>query len=154
MATRKKPVVAIINTSIELIEALSYAMQQVGYDTVTVTVYELKHKLKTLHDVFKIKRPHVIVYDVALPYQENWNFLQNMKGANEIEDAHVIITTTNKKALETLIGHKTQAFEITGVVGKPFDLDDILHAVDIACREVEKERALIQKHDTRSLTNS
>lgn len=154
METAKKPIVAVINTSIELIDALTYALQREGYEITAVTVYELKKGLKTLDKVFGTSKPHVIIYDVALPYQENWNFLQNLKGANEIGDARVIITTTNKKALETLIGEKTQAFEITGVVGKPFDLDDILQAVAIACKDVDKERSLVQKHDTRNLSGS
>lgn len=137
-----KIVVAIINTSVELIEALEMAFQQAGFDTVWTTVPELKQGKTTLETIFSDKRPAVIVYDVALPYKENWDYLQNVRADSSVGDARFILTTTNKRALEDIIQTDSHTFEILGLIDKPFNLDDLLIAVKAAAKEVEEERSL------------
>jgi len=67
----------------------------------------------------------VIVYDIAPPYEENWQFLQLVKDAQQAQGRQFVLTTTNKAVLERLVG-QTDAIEI---IGKPFDLDEIVTAV-------------------------
>lgn len=152
MRQNEKSLVGIINTNIELIEALRYAIEQAGFATVTTTVYELKKGKTTLATVFGGKIPEVIVYDVALPYDDNWKFLQKVRNSADIGNARILITTTNKRALDDLIGHASHAFEITGVIGKPFDLDDLLQAVTFAAKEVRKERMLLKKNNNNNVS--
>lgn len=139
---RKKPLIFILNTSIELIEALETAFQMEGYDTVQEVVTHIKRNKKPLRNVLQGKQPDVMVYDVGLPYKENWEFLHKLRTAPEIVGTSVIITTTNKAALERLIEEDSHAFEITGVIGKPFDLDILLKAVAEAVKEVQYQRVL------------
>ncbi len=63
--------------------------------------------------------------DIAPPYEENWNFFQLMKNSQAARGRQFVLTTTNKKILEDLVG-KTSTIEL---VGKPFDLDEIVKAV-------------------------
>jgi DNA-binding NtrC family response regulator len=75
--------------------------------------------------------PSVIVLDIAPPYEENWNFFQLMKDTQAASGRQFVLTTTNKKILEGLVG-KTHTIEL---VGKPFDLDEIVKAVQKVSKE-------------------
>ena len=73
--------------------------------------------------------PDVIVYDISIPYEENWRFLQLLMSSEAMNGRKVVLTTTNKRVLERLVGHDTGAHEI---VGKPYDLQAIVNAVQKA----------------------
>ena len=53
--------------------------------------------------------PQVIVYDVSIPYEENWNFLRLLMSSDDMEGRCVVIATTNKKVLESFVGEPTQS---------------------------------------------
>jgi DNA-binding response OmpR family regulator len=72
----------------------------------------------------------VIVYDIAIPYEENYALFNRLRSRESAKGIPFVLTTTNKKALEKLVG-KTPAFEI---IGKPFDLDEMIKAVRLASR--------------------
>lgn len=80
-----------------------------------------------------VARHHVtvVLYDVAIPYVENWRALEASRHAAGLADTPFVVTTTNQRALEELVG-RTGAVEI---VGKPYDLEAVVDAVRrAACR--------------------
>ena len=147
---RSRPIrVAIINTSVELIEALEIAMQEEGFITTSATVTDLKRHNTTLREVFESIEPDVIIYDVGIPYKENWEYLQKLRANPEIGNAQILITTTNKAALEKLIQKDSFAYEITGIFDKPFDLDTLLEAVRLAVKGVEGQKVLRKRQESK-----
>jgi hypothetical protein len=67
-----------------------------------------------------------VVYDIAFPYEENWQFfITQILGANVLPASHFVLTTINKGVLDKLVG-PTPTIEL---VGKPFDIDALVHAV-------------------------
>ena len=44
-----------------------------------------------------------------------------------IRSRRVVVTTTNKRALDTLLGETTDAIEI---IGKPYDFEQVVKAVE------------------------
>jgi DNA-binding NarL/FixJ family response regulator len=72
--------------------------------------------------------PAVIIYDISIPYDKNWTFLRLLLDSESMHRRKVVLTTTNKKRLEELVG-ATDAFEI---VGKPYDLEMIVQVVKTA----------------------
>jgi hypothetical protein len=65
------------------------------------------------------------VWDVSIPYDENWRFVHMLMTSDQMKGRKFVITTTNKAALDSLVG-PNEAFEI---VGKPYDLEAVMEAV-------------------------
>ena len=79
-------------------------------------------------------KPRVIVYDIAPPYENNWLLFRHIRAMPVMKDVHFVLTSTNVKHVEDLAkGNEQRIYEI---VGKPFDLAEIVAAV----REALKAR--------------
>jgi CheY-like chemotaxis protein len=118
--------VAVINSSEDTVEMLRHSLQHNGFTSiVTGHVTEIRSgeldfvKFLSEHD------PKVVVYDISIPYDNNWTFLKLLLDSGHMRDRGVVVTTTNKRRLEELVG-PTDAIEI---VGKPYDLNVIVGAV-------------------------
>jgi DNA-binding NtrC family response regulator len=123
---RKRPVVAIINTSVETVELLAEVLAEEGFDTVEAYVIEFKRGLRDLDAFFRDQQPQAVIYDVAIPYLENWRFFQEqVLDRKYLPATCFVVTTTNRTVLDLLIG-PNNAIEM---VGRPFDLDTIVQAV-------------------------
>jgi CheY-like chemotaxis protein len=72
--------------------------------------------------------PDAIVYDVAPPYDTNWTFLRLMRSSKVMQNRAFVVTTTNKKALDDLIGPS----DVVELLCKPYDLEQIVEAVNHA----------------------
>jgi len=70
----------------------------------------------------------VIVYDVAPPYDTNWTFLRVMRNSRVMQGRAFVVTTTNKKALDELIGPS----DVVELLCKPYDLEQIVQSVNRA----------------------
>ncbi len=125
MDTANRPVVAIVDTSEELAELLCLVAESAGGQPVVTYVPDLKRgqpdpaAFLTAHD------PRLLFWDIALPYEENWAFFQQVCQSAAGQGRAYLLTTANKRVLEQLVG-PTPAHE---VVGKPWDLDALIARV-------------------------
>ena len=126
--THKNNVVAVINSNEDIVETIQLVLSDAGFVAVGSHLVDFKKGRKDFVAFLQEHNPKVIVLDIAPPYQENWAFFQLMRNAREVADRKFVLTTTNKKILEDLVG-ATEAIEI---VGKPFDIEEILAAVQKA----------------------
>lgn len=55
-------------------------------------------------DFFTKHQVHVVVYDLAPPYDVNWNFFQSVRAASPLKTCAFVLTTTNTDQLEALVG--------------------------------------------------
>ena len=132
MDATTKPLVGVFNTSVELAELLEAALTDEGYRTTALFTHEVKRGQVDLEAFFKEHDARVVIYDIAIPYEENWRLFHQILRTPAAEGRRFILTTTNKAALDELVG-ETSALEI---VGKPFDLNLLLDAVRRAVAEV------------------
>ena len=120
-----RPLVAIVNTSEEISELLRQVFEDEGFQAVVAYVTDFKRgepdagAFLTQHD------PRVVVWDIAIPYEENWEFFQSVQRSEAGRGRWFVLTTTNRRVLEQLVG-PTGAFEL---VGKPFDLYELVETV-------------------------
>jgi CheY-like chemotaxis protein len=121
----RKIVVAIFNTNPEVLDLVREALQDAGYATVVAHVDDLKRGRIDLVQFVEQHHPDVIVYDVAPPYDTNWTFLRLMRSSKVMQGRAFVVTTTNKKALDELIGPS----DTVELLCKPYDLEQIVQSV-------------------------
>ena len=123
--------IAVLNTSEEVVKLVREVLEAEGWRTVTTTLPDLGRREAEVLAFLDEHSPRVIVYDVAVPYEETWDLLQRLRAASAADDRRWVVTTTNKRALAELVG-PVAAIEI---VGKPFDLAEVGAAVRQALRD-------------------
>lgn len=128
-----KPIIAVFNSSEDTVEMLRTALEGDGLHTVSGHIGELKKGELDFVAFIEHHRPAVIVYDISLPYDTNWNFLKLVRSSQPAQGCRFILTTTNKPALDKLVG-ENEALEI---IGKPYDLERVITAVRGALGEIE-----------------
>lgn len=126
----QEPAVAVINSNEDTVEMIRACLQQNGFTSVTTGhVTDIKNGRMDFLKFLEEHDPKVIVYDISIPYEENWRFLQLLLSSDAMTSRKVVVTTTNKRVLDRLLGTETGALEI---VGKPYDLQVIVEAVQRA----------------------
>jgi CheY-like chemotaxis protein len=122
----QRKVVAVINTSEETAEVLREVLEEEGFTPVVAYIVDFKRGRANLAEFFATYRPAAVLYDIALPYIENWNFFQeHVLGGRFLPTECFVITTANKSILDVLVG-PTPTIEL---IGRPFDLESIVQAV-------------------------
>lgn len=118
-------VVAIFNTSEDTTDLLRIVFENAGFVVVTAFTNLLRDGKVDLEAFMRQHQPEVIVYDIAVPYEQNWRLFEHIRAAPACEGVSFVLTTTNVKHVRRLTGD----LEVHEIVGKPYDLDEILGAV-------------------------
>jgi hypothetical protein len=126
MAQSSQPVVAVINTSTEIIKLLSEVLADEGFAVVSAYTFEFKRGELDFRAFVAKYRPQAILWDIAIPYVENWEYLsKDVLDLGIVPERCFICSCVNKTALEMLVG-PTPTIEL---IGRPFDLQVIIDAV-------------------------
>jgi CheY-like chemotaxis protein len=125
----KLPVVTVINTNPDLVELLKERIESAGFIVLILHLAEIRSGLD-LGAVLNAHDPAVIVYDVVMPYDRNFRFLQHLRETT-LKGYRFVLTTPNAKALEKIVGRDEQVYE---VLDDRADIDRIVQAVREAAR--------------------
>jgi CheY-like chemotaxis protein len=118
-------VVGIFNSSLETLEILRELLTDEGYFPVVAHVDDVRAGKLDMMDFVAAHRPALVIWDIAPPYAENWTFFKLVTSVPEVAKVPFLITTTNERALSEIAGVE-DAIEL---VGKPYDLEQILKAI-------------------------
>jgi CheY-like chemotaxis protein len=125
------PVVAVINTSDDLVELLKTALEAVGFVVVVTHIRDIRAAQFDVDAFLKLHDPRVIVYDVAAPFDRNWRFMQHIRSSPGFAGRHFVITTMNVRAVEEMVKTDEKVYE---VIGRESDIRDVVQAVKEATR--------------------
>jgi hypothetical protein len=125
--TQTVPVVAIVNTSDDLVKVLRDELVTRGYNVATAHIRDIKAGRVDFGAFLTAHDPAVTIYDIAVPYEDNWTFFRTLRKIPEAQDRVFVVTTVNKRVLDARVG-VTDTIEIQG--GRADDLDGVLDAVE------------------------
>lgn len=125
-----RDVVAVINTSPDTVDLLKDILERAGLLVVSTYTHHIRDGTIDLGDFLRTHEPRVILYDIAPPYERNWQLLQHLR-QTVLSGYRFVLTTTNPSRVEPLVGRDEQVYE---VVDKEGDLDAILRATREALR--------------------
>ena len=123
-------VVAVINSSPDVIDMLRLALEYAGFVVVSALTFDVREGKVNLDEFIAQHQPVVILYDVAPPYEANWRLFEHVAAMPIMRDRQFVLSSTNARHVVALAGQK----HVHEVVGKPFDIDAIVRAVTEASR--------------------
>lgn len=126
MTSRPRPVVALFNSSDDLVELLRIALEQQDFVVVTGHVDDLRKGKMDLGAFVNQNDPAVVVYDLIPPYDRHWAFVDHLRTTSPLKGLPWILTSTNAQMARELASRSEPVIE---VLGRPFDLEEIVHSV-------------------------
>jgi len=106
-------IIAVLNSNQDVLRLIRSTLEDEGYMVATEHIVSFKNGDANLAQFITDHWPAVVVYDLAPPYKENWNFLRMVRRIPEFATVPLVLTTVNKAALEQAVG-ETDAFELVG----------------------------------------
>jgi len=127
-----KHVVALFNASDDTADMVQRMLAASGFNCLVGCHFaDLKNGRIDFARYLGAFDPTVVIIDISPPYKENWHFFKSLRDHTAMDGRGLVLTTTNKKRLDEVVGADSEAFEI---VGKPYDLDQIKDAIHAAVK--------------------
>lgn len=124
------PVIALFNASDDTVEMVQRMLASSGlHCLVNCRFADLRKGTVDFDAYLRQHDPHVVIFDISPPYNQNWAFFQTLRDSEAMKNRGLVLTTTNKDRLDEAAGHDSLAME---VVGKPYDLKQIMDAITAA----------------------
>jgi CheY-like chemotaxis protein len=122
----KPTVVAVFNSSDDMVELLRVLLERHGFVVVTGHIAAIRKGELDLAAFVQQHQPDVVVYDLIPPYDRQWRFLEHLRSTSPLKSMPFVLTSSNAKATGELAGTDEQIIEI---LGRPFEFDALVEAV-------------------------
>jgi DNA-binding response OmpR family regulator len=117
--------IAIMDSSEDIVTMLREFLEQEGFRVAVAQASLIKRGEQDLLEFLVEHDPAVVIFDISPPYAPNWTFFRLLHNLKAMEGRPIVLTTTNRQALEAVAG----GLEVFELIEKPYDLDTILQAV-------------------------
>jgi len=120
------PVVAILNTNDDTVEMLRTMLESEGMVAVSAHVSDIRRGGLDFGSFLKEHDPQVIILDLPPPYDRSWMMFQHLRSIEAAKHRQFVLTSTNPARLAQIAEPDQPVLE---VIGKPYDLQNIVSAV-------------------------
>jgi DNA-binding response OmpR family regulator len=128
LSREPSPVVALFNASDDTVEMVQRMLDGAGlHCLVNCRFADLRKGVVDFASFLREHDPQAVIFDISPPYEQNWAFFRRFRDDAAMHGRGLVLTTTNKDRLDEVIGDDSRAIE---VVGKPYDLQRIMAAID------------------------
>jgi DNA-binding NtrC family response regulator len=138
--------VAVFNASDDTVEMLKALLSSRGYVAISGEVDKVKSGEIDFMAFLDTHRPDAMIWDIAPPYDRNWHFYKLVRDLRPLEHCAMVVTTTHLQHLRELTGDTVEAIEI---IGKPYDLQAIVDAVERAVDDRTRSPTRVVSHRPR-----
>lgn len=128
-----QPVVAVVNTNDDLVQALQSRLIDEGVSVVPLHIRDVKSGRSDFGAFLTSHDPGVVIYDIAIPYDDNWTFFNTLRRLPESINRRFVITTVNKRVMEQKVG-PTDAVELIG--GHADDFEPLVESLRRALHDI------------------
>src|SRR5688500_15965242 len=97
-------VAAVINTSPDVVDLLRRALEPAGFVAVSALTHEIREGRLDFDRFLTQHNPTVVVYDIAPPYDANWQLFQHVSDLDAMRGRKIVLTSTNPRHVEELSG--------------------------------------------------
>jgi CheY-like chemotaxis protein len=131
------PVVAIFNSSDDVIELLRDLLERAGLVAVSAHVDDVRRARSDVKAFMEQHDPFVVVYDLIPPFERHWQFLDHLRETPDFERRAFVLTSANPKAARELAHREEPVFEL---LGRDTDLAAVVDAVKRAAENFSASR--------------
>lgn len=104
----------------DTIELLRLLFEADGFRVVTIDLRDARTGQVNVAELRETHRFDTVVFDIALPYQANWQLFCELR-ERDLAGVPVVLTTTNERALDALLGDEQP--DVIEIWGKPYDTE-------------------------------
>ena len=122
---QRVPLVAVLNNDPDLINILATWFETHGMRVVCASLMDFRRGHEDVAAFLVRHNPTVLLLDISMPYGPNWDYLAALRMIPETSGVPFIVTTSNKAALESVVG-KTDAIELIGTAENLARLTDAI----------------------------
>jgi len=119
-------VVAVINSSPDVIDMLRIAFEHAGFLVVSTFTFAIRNGEVDLEAFLRLHRPAAIIYDLAPPYKNNWQLFLHLREVPGFQDRPIILTSTNPRRLQEFADVGQAVFE---VMETPYEINNLIDTV-------------------------
>lgn len=133
-AGKRKKKILVVNDTQEILDLFRDILEDEGYD---VSLYSY-----AFDDLVEVKRvnPDLILLDLIIDHEAHgWQLLQKLRMDRQTMTTPIIVCTAAIHLVRNLEGHLKE--KGVGIVLKPFDIDDLVRAVNRCWDGVARDAA-------------
>ncbi len=123
---------ALFNTNPDMLDIVRLGLEKAGFIAVVGHVHDIRTGALDLGPFIEQHHPKVIVYDLVMPYDRNWEFMKHVRENPIMNGRQFVITTPNQRAAQAVVGRDEQVHEVVS--------DEDVDAIILAVREAFKAR--------------
>ena len=131
-------VIALINSTPDVIEMLRIAFEYAGFVVVSTYTFLIRQGEIDIETFIQQHQPEVIVYDIAPPYTSNWHLFEHIRQLPALKGRPFVLTSTNPARVRELAKTDEAIFEI---VETPYQIMQLVDIVKRAARHLPATRS-------------